>query len=70
MKKILILYWSCRTLIPELKHNAEFEYSPEKVNEAVQTVLANDLNVMLINNSGENKDNLYIYIDERKFRQY
>jgi len=70
MKKISIHYWSFRKLIPELEQGMEFDYSPEKVNEIVQTVLANNLNVMLINNSGENKDNLYIYIDERKFRQY
>lgn len=69
MKTITIAYWNIQNLIPEFKHNCQFEYSIEKQNEIVQKILDRGLSAMLRPNLGDNKDTLLIYIDMGRFGQ-
>jgi hypothetical protein len=70
MKKISVAYWRQHNLIPCLEHNQEFDYSIEKQNEIINTIINNELSVMVRPNMGENKDVLLIYIDTARFGQY
>jgi len=69
MKKILVVYWKERDLIPYYNHNDEFEYSIEKQSEIIQKLIINGLSVMVRPNMGNDKDTLLIYIDNGRFGQ-
>ena len=69
MKKIIVAYWKGRDLIPHIEHNSEYEYTIDKQNEIIQTILEHELSVMIRPNMGNNKDILLIYIDEGRFGQ-
>lgn len=65
-KSINIMYWKQRDLIPELPNQSVFDYSIEKQNEIIQTILENNLSIMIrpIDND------LFIFIDKGRFTQY
>lgn len=67
MKKIQIIYWRRRNILPEFEHNAEFDYSVNVQNLIIQTIIEAELAVMV----RPVEDTLYVYIDEKggKFRQ-
>jgi hypothetical protein len=69
MKKIFVIYWKERNLIPELNDYAEYEYSIETQNSIIQTILKHGLNIMLRPNMDVGKDTLLIYIDKGRFGQ-
>lgn len=64
-KSINIMYWKQKNLIPSLEHNQIFDYSIEKQNEIIQTILENNLSIMIrvIN------EELFIFIDKGRFTQ-
>jgi hypothetical protein len=69
MKKIILVYWKERDLIPCFTNNSIFEYSIEKQSEIIQKIIECGLSVMVRPNFGENKDVLLIYIDKYNFNQ-
>ena len=66
MEKIVVAYWAgsflAQTGIP---HNTEFEYSEKKRNEIIDTVLHNNLNLMIC----QSDRTLIMWIDNGRFRQ-
>lgn len=69
MKKIVIAYWKRYDLIPEFKHNTEFDFSVEKQNEIFKTIIDNGMSMMVRPNMGTYEDTLLIYIDNGRFTQ-
>lgn len=69
MKKIVIAYWKQHDLIPCFEQGSEFEYSIEKQNEIVQTIIEHGFSAMVRPNMGVDKDTLLIYIDKGRFGQ-
>jgi hypothetical protein len=69
MKKIIVVYWKERDLIPYFENNCEFEYSIEKQSEIVQIIIERGFSAMVRPNMGHNKDTLLIYIDRGRFGQ-
>lgn len=69
MKKIIVAYWKYYDLIPELKHNTEYDFSLEKQNEIFKTIIDNGMSMMVRPNMGTYEDTLLIYIDNGRFTQ-
>lgn len=69
MKKIVVASWKGHNLIPDFEHNSEFEYSIEKQNEIVQTIIEHGFSAMVRPNMGTYQDTLLIYIDKGRFTQ-
>ena len=69
MKKIVVVYWKERGLIPYFEHNHEFEYSVEKQSEIVNIIIERGLSAMVRPNMGTYQDTLLIYIDKGRFGQ-
>lgn len=69
MKKIVVAYWKHYDLIPEFKHNTEFDFSVEKQNEIFKTIIDNGMSMMVRPNMGTYEDTLLIYIDNGRFTQ-
>jgi hypothetical protein len=68
MEKITVAYWYGRLEnITGIKHNQQYEYSIEKRNEIIDLVLDKGLNIML--HQVDNRKNLVIWIDNKKFQQ-
>ena len=65
MKTIQIVYWHSTNLGLDYKHLQTFEYSVNKRNEIINTILNNNLSVML----RPFDDNLMIAIDNGRFSQ-
>ena len=65
MKRISIAYWHSKVGNLPYEHLQEFEYSEEKRNEIINTVLAQNLSIML----RPMPDSLIIWIDNGRFGQ-
>lgn len=69
MKTIQVIYWKQSNLIDSLIHNSFFDYSIEKRNEIIQTVIDHNLSLMIRPNMGLDGHTLVIYIDKGRFVQ-
>ena len=69
MKKIIVVYWKEKDLIPYFAHNSEYEYTVQTQNEIVQVIIERGFSAMVRPNMGENSDTLLIYIDKGRFGQ-
>lgn len=71
MEKIIVLYWH-GSKYPEFDYekNQEFDYTKEKRNEIIDTVIDKGFNVMLRHSLSDlNVKYLQIWIDKKNFRQ-
>jgi hypothetical protein len=66
MDTIIIFFWACNKFDQlDYNHTQSFPYSEEKRNEIINTILAEELHVML----QEISNNLIISVDDKGFRQ-
>ena len=69
MKKIIVVYWKERNLIPEFPDNCEFEYSAEKRNEIIQAATERGLSTMTLPNALTSGEAMVIYIGKGRLTQ-
>jgi hypothetical protein len=71
LKKIIIVYWHL-TKYPDLKfeHNQTFPYSVKKRTSIINTILSKGYHVMITQFPDvADSDEMYIWIDNKRFRQ-